>query len=530
MGTLGQGRVAIVDTAGRVIPKDRGWMLALWFGDGQQWVGPGHGAAVRSRRVDGLPVIECRSRLGDGDVVWTVAADEDGPVGRVLIEIENEGDAPITCAVAVSAQDGKGVSARVSGERIVVGRTPAVELGRLPGDVVIADGDDLHAVLEATSASTHRPSIERAVDSKDGGGLAALIPIVPGSARTIRIVHGREPERTVAPPIERVVDGWGALVGRGAHVALPGWPTHLWPALVSGVALEQPTVDDVDEAAAVLAALAVAGADETSVRSMLDEMLDDVLGGRLRPDRWAPVGAALALAARLDRWPSPGLHDIAATVLAATIERMGGALVPDARAALIALAGPRAGADAAAIEPRPSEAGRLASTILGQAEDGRAAPIHERLRLLRDPLAALLGAGPASRLDTDPIVAIRAAAGATWSWATEEAGDDPMVRAVLILGIRRLVLREVDDTVWLAPGIHNAWLGRSVDVTDLPISGGERISYSIRWHGARPAVLWEIDGDRPRRLCAPGIDPSFESTDHSGEILLAAPEWAEAPS
>ena len=45
----------------------------------------------------------------------------------------------------------------------------------------------------------------------------------------------------------------------------------------------------------------------------------------------------------------------------------------------------------------------------------------------------------------------------------------------------------------------------------------------MRWHGDRPALLWELapHDDRPVRLRASRLDPTWSSTDRAGEALLA---------
>ena len=50
---------------------------------------------------------------------------------------------------------------------------------------------------------------------------------------------------------------------------------------------------------------------------------------------------------------------------------------------------------------------------------------------------------------------------------------------------------EVDDGLALSPGVPDAWLGQGWEVHDLPTAEG-RLSYAIRWHGDRPALLWEL--------------------------------------
>ncbi len=71
------------------------------------------------------------------------------------------------------------------------------------------------------------------------------------------------------------------------------------------------------------------------------------------------------------------------------------------------------------------------------------------------------------------------------------------------------------------------WLGQPIEVHDAPTHGG-RLSFGVRWHGARPAVLWELQPHPwvtgPVTLTAPGLDPSWSSTERRGEALLAPVE------
>lgn len=129
------------------------------------------------------------------------------------------------------------------------------------------------------------------------------------------------------------------------------------------------------------------------------------------------------------------------------------------------------------------------------------------------------------------VVAVRALAGSTWRWPAgvdpsgehTGAGDSPHARAALAIGLRAMAVRDERDGVDLAPGFSPDWAGRSVDVRDLPTASG-RLSYSVRWHGERPALLWEMPEDGPAvGITCNTIDPTFSSTDRSGEALLAAP-------
>jgi hypothetical protein len=68
------------------------------------------------------------------------------------------------------------------------------------------------------------------------------------------------------------------------------------------------------------------------------------------------------------------------------------------------------------------------------------------------------------------------------------------------------------------------WLGQSWEVHDLPTPAG-RLGYAVRWHGDRPALLWQIDPHPTLgtvQLSAPGLDPGWASAELSGETLFAA--------
>jgi len=44
-------------------------------------------------------------------------------------------------------------------------------------------------------------------------------------------------------------------------------------------------------------------------------------------------------------------------------------------------------------------------------------------------------------------------------------------------------------------------------------------SYAVRWHGDRPAVLW--DAPAGARVTAPGLDPTWSTDSPKGDALLA---------
>ncbi len=124
------------------------------------------------------------------------------------------------------------------------------------------------------------------------------------------------------------------------------------------------------------------------------------------------------------------------------------------------------------------------------------------------------------------------AATPTWTWP--EAihprldggcmgdGHHGWAAAELLSFVRDLLVREVDGGVALSSLVPVGWYGRGWEVHDAPTAVG-RVSYAVRWHGDRVALLWEVDvrpGAGPMRLTAPGLDAGWSTTEARGEALL----------
>ncbi|MXW57176.1 MAG: hypothetical protein F4X68_03190 [Acidimicrobiia bacterium] len=91
-------------------------------------------------------------------------------------------------------------------------------------------------------------------------------------------------------------------------------------------------------------------------------------------------------------------------------------------------------------------------------------------------------------------------------------------------GLRAELVADHEDELLVAPGFRPAWQGGPLAVYGLPTRFGS-LSYAVRWHGARPALLWELDyhpGRKPVTLRAPALDEGWSSDQPAGETLLAA--------
>jgi hypothetical protein len=228
-----------------------------------------------------------------------------------------------------------------------------------------------------------------------------------------------------------------------------------------------------------------------------------------RPNRSVPVEAV-----DLSLLPDA---DAAAAGWAAHLGRGMRVVVPEprlqravdaARAALLLAA-------EASRRPRPEEVAALEDWGF----DDEAAASWRRLGMRARRRAAQRARDPA------PWASVQArlvSASSTFTWPD---GPAPLLRALrdLLVGAGDRIGTSDEGSAALLVELPDAWRGQSIEVHDAPTRAG-RVSYAVRWHGPRPALLWECE--RPIRLSAPGLDPAWSTSEARGEALLAAPTGA----
>lgn len=92
--------------------------------------------------------------------------------------------------------------------------------------------------------------------------------------------------------------------------------------------------------------------------------------------------------------------------------------------------------------------------------------------------------------------------------------------------VRSIERRVADGGRLLPGGMPTSWLGSNFETHGLPTSASTTVSFAVRWHGERPAVLWEQQtnaGAAPVELSAPEVDPTWRTSEMSGEALWPAP-------
>lgn len=130
----------------------------------------------------------------------------------------------------------------------------------------------------------------------------------------------------------------------------------------------------------------------------------------------------------------------------------------------------------------------------------------ERAAELLDAAAQRRGAGDARQLlARRPVAALTA---------------DAPVGTWLSPWLERALVMPKGDEIELLAGLHASWFGQSVEAHDVPV-GRDQVGVALRWHGARPALLWECSA--PRRLVCTRLDASWATDQARGEALLREP-------
>ena len=209
-----------------------------------------------------------------------------------------------------------------------------------------------------------------------------------------------------------------------------------------------------------------------------------------------------------------------------------------------------------------ADARRYAAAARDELGEGLREPLSEQIGGVRDERAdgsAVALADPSERAGLSPqrtlaqarveLVAadpmalerlawVRSVASSTHVWpevvhprtsgGSRGDGHHSATGADVLSFIRDLLVRETDTGLALCSVLPSAWLGQGFEIHEAPTSWG-RLSYAVRWHGERPALLWQLDphpGQSPARLTAPGLDPSWHSDDLRGDALLGVPAGA----
>ncbi len=260
------------------------------------------------------------------------------------------------------------------------------------------------------------------------------------------------------------------------------------------------------------------GSPEATAAALRVLAVHAVASGDVGPARaWLPeVGGAVEHLGKVRRKPSAG------TDLAAVAEGL------DAGALLLARLGQpeaaaRLAADAASLSV-PSTKSYDGGDISCSVGEGGAGLDLDAPSTTPRALAAAAVAAARDGTPSEALWALLRRASATWTWSDPErwVGDDGLVPVRLLDAVARLLVADRPAGPAVLPWLPPSWWGRGWEVHDAPTRWGA-LSYAVRWHGDRPALLWELAGEAEDDpvVTAPGLDPTWSSRDRRGEALLA---------
>ena len=166
---------------------------------------------------------------------------------------------------------------------------------------------------------------------------------------------------------------------------------------------------------------------------------------------------------------------------------------------------------------RVDHAARLAQCVETLLKDNKKAPILpwdvERALFAAQFVFARMGESRAA----DDV----AAAQLRLSSAAEPPNVMPAdIRAIAWVEEKMVAMQRDGSVQIFGRGIPRLWLGANLECHRVAAGPLHTVSFGIRWHGEKPALLWEVAGPAGIKLTAGKCDPTWTSVEATGETLL----------
>ena len=565
---------AVVDGCGLVSAVEAGPTIDWWVGAHDRWFFPSREATVRQSLVENTPVVETVMHIPGGDARQRVygirRSSSEGGGEALVIEVENASSMPIAMAFAVRPFGIVGSApirtVSIEGNRIIADGNPVLVLARNPNRAAagIGSGGDLATfVVDGNAADSTFPP------TTCPDGLAQAVAIVPVPHRaTIRVVvplpgpDGMVDEDAAAfpsalPTSTQVVDGWHAQTRGLAHITVPDSRLQSVFDVAGALLLAAPaerlarggaTLRDPDAPArwdhvAVIArALGEIGLADRAGELLARAAYECGAVGRIGSRSADYPGLAwlvVAFGDHLSRHPD---HDLA-VALADTTQLIvaglsgGRRLRRGQRDSVGIPGGIRAIARAAGVVF--SQAGDLRgaadAALIAESNDfpsaepptGIAVDAVTRVIWARD---TVISGSPGDAWRTLDTLLDAVSSTAAWPARFPTDLDEPLdgdnhcvatVAGVVSLALALLV-HEDDDHLRLLAAVPMSWFGHPIEVQHVTTLLG-MVSYVVRWHENRPALLWEVTSTAASEAVgieAPTLDGTWHTHERSGEALL----------
>lgn len=480
-----------------------GSRLRWWVAAGDRWYRPEQEAAVRATTTDGAPVIQTALRVPAGDVrVVSFGAMIEG--GAALVsEVHNDSAGPLLFALVSDAASTVGARTRRFRSSRAASPKHLLRCSRVPDDV-----------LSAPSLGALAELLERHTGTPDGVG-------------TESAVHGESSTERGTATAQLFA------LSAGARLRVVAVPVPVAPLGRSG---PTPSTDPGPWTTSVPTASAVAAGWRRQVeQSGRIETPDEVAASRLMADRChllidgrafhplvvrglAAWGHSNAAVERFDAALRGLEAPVDAGLAAQLLEVIAHLLAWSEEPARLALALAETAAELA-VWVGPGPARQQAGQMLAQLAAVTVGPNEPRWQPLPPP-----------PWTPEPEAAGSAGGGAAATAPAFAAGCGGSA----VAGARRLLARRAElveepslGQLVLLPGWQDSWRGRPLEVHQLPTHLGP-LSLALRWHGPRPALLWNLDqrpgnaaGNVPQPvLRCPALDANFSGRGWQGEALL----------
>lgn len=94
------------------------------------------------------------------------------------------------------------------------------------------------------------------------------------------------------------------------------------------------------------------------------------------------------------------------------------------------------------------------------------------------------------------------------------------IRAIAWVEEKMVAVQRDGSVQIFGRGIPRLWLGANLECHRVAAGPLHNVSFGIRWHGEKPALLWEVTGPAGIQLTAGKCDPTWTSVEATGETLL----------
>ena len=468
--------------------------LTWWIGADDRWHVLETEVTARQTLVRDLPIVTTSARVPSGDVVTNTFVAVQGPRELVVMDLDNRSKVPFAVALVVRGRAANDVT--LDGSTVRVGGVALVHLPRVPQRAATAPTNDVLLSVVTTGAAT-----DRFAPLSGPSASAFLFPVTHGTSLRAAVLLGASnplalaaaPVLSALPSVHDVANGWDTQLGRAPQIRVPLAPGSYRTTIAALLLAAEPAVSESSTRDRVLLAAAL---DRVGFHAEAGALLEHL------PDRQGRRGS-------FD-------DDVATT-----------AHVIDAVSRHAAF-----GHDAVFAETfAPVIAGALEYLLKQAKRDPSAAPWLASASLAPTLFQVARDSGAAAQ------VSKRVPRGLTLPTLLPEALPATSPGGVFVpedpVRLYQTICAHIDalgncrwKDVDILAGMSADSLGQPVEIRSLPTPFG-RLSYALRWHGERPALLWEcvpIHDDQNAdalRLTSAGFE-GWVGTGAKGESLLPA--------